>query len=149
MALFRYGGRDLDPASALFRLQEELDRAFESPFGRGLGLLGRGVHPALNIFKSGEDVVLRIEVPGFAPENLAVTSQGQTLTVSGKPAAQEVPKGGYHRRERAGGEFSRSVQLPREVDPSRATAQCKHGVLTITVPAREEVKPRQISIQGG
>ena len=148
MALFRYG-RDLDPASALSRLQQELERVFESPFGHGLGLLGRGVHPALNIFKSGEDVVLRIEVPGFAPEDLAVTSQGQTLTVSGKPAKELQVSGSYHRRERANGEFSRSIQLPREVDPAGAIAECKNGVLTLRVPAREEVKPRQISIKGG
>ncbi|MEX2208923.1 MAG: Hsp20/alpha crystallin family protein [Myxococcota bacterium] len=148
MALFRYG-RDLDPLNALSRLQQELERTFDSPFGHGLGLLGRGVHPAINIFKSGEDVVLRIEVPGFAPEDLGVTSQGQTLIVSGKPAAQPQVTGSYHRRERATGEFSRSIQTPREVDPARATAQCKHGVLTIRVPAREEVKPRQISITGG
>lgn len=148
MALFRYG-QDVNPANALFRLQEELERAYESPFGHGLGLLGRGVHPAINIFRSGEDVVLRIEVPGFAPEDLGVTSQGQTLIVSGKAAKQAETSGSYHRRERASGDFSRSIQLPREVDPARATAECKHGVLTLRVPAREEVKPRQISIKGG
>ena len=148
MALFRYG-RDLDPLNALSRLQQDLERTLDSPFGQGLGLLGRGVHPALNVFKSGEDVVLRIEVPGFAPEDLGVSSQGQTLIVSGKAAAQPQASGSYHRRERAGGDFSRSIQLPREVDPARAIAQCKHGVLTIRVPAREEVKPRQISISGG
>jgi len=99
MALFRYG-RDLDPTNALFRLQEELERAFESPFGHGLGLLGRGVHPAINIFKSGEDVVLRVEVPGFAPENLTIASQGQTLTLSGKPGTPLEASGSYHRRVR-------------------------------------------------
>ena len=148
MSLFRYG-RDLDPLNALSRLQQDLERTFDSPFGHGLGLLGRGVHPALNIFKSGEDVVLRIEVPGFAPEDLGVTSQGQTLTVSGKPAKHPQPTGSYHRRERASGDFSRSIQVPREVDPAGAIAQCKHGVLTIRVPAREDVKPRQISVSGG
>ncbi len=148
MALFRYG-RDLDPSNALSRLQQDLERTFDSPFGHGLGLLGRGVHPAINIFKSGEDVVLRIEVPGFAPGDLAITSQGQTLTVSGKPAEQTQASGSYHRRERASGVFSRSIQLPREVDPARAAAQCKNGVLTLRVPAREEIKPRQISITGG
>ena len=148
MALFSYS-TDRDPANALFRLQAELERVFDSRFGHDLGLLGRGVHPACNMFRSGEDVVLRIEVPGFAPENLAIASQGQTLTVSGKPGTPPEASGSYHRRERAGGDFSRSIQLPREVDPARATAQCKHGVLTLRVPAREEVKPRQINITGG
>ena len=146
MALFRYG-RDLDPVNALFRLQEELQRAFQSPNGLGLGLLGRGAYPPVNIFRAGDDVVIRMEVPGFAPESLSVESLGQTLTVSGKPSAESQASGGYHRRERAPREFARSIQLPREVDPARATAQYKHGVLTVTVPAREEAKARQITVQ--
>jgi len=149
MALFTYG-RDV-PANPLFRLQEDLKRAFESPFGHGLGLFGRGVRPAINIFKRAgtEDVVVVIEAPGFAPADISVESQGQTLVVSGKPAGQAAAEGAYHRRERVTGEFSRSIQLPRDVDPARATATCKNGVLMLTVPAREEIKPRQISVTGG
>jgi HSP20 family protein len=150
MALFTLS-RDAGPANPLYRLQEELKRAFESPFGHGLGLFGRGVRPAINIFKAtnGEDVVVKIEVPGFAPADISIESQGQTLTVSGKPGAETPAEGAYHRRERVTGEFSRSIQLPREVDPSRATATCKNGVLTLHVPAREETKPRHISVTGG
>lgn len=147
MALFRYG-RDMDPVNALFRLQEELQRAFESPNGLGLGLLGRGVYPPVNIFRAGDDVVIRMEVPGFTAESLSIESLGQTLTVSGKPPAEsQAAQGGYHRREREAKEFSRSIQLPREVDSARASAQYKHGVLTVRVPAREEAKARQISVQ--
>ena len=146
MALFRYG-RDMDSVNALFRLQEELQRAFQSPNGLGLGLLGRGAHPPVNIFRAGDDVVIRMEVPGFAPEALGVESLGQTLTVTGKPPVESPAPGGYHRRERGASEFSRSIQLPREVDPARASAEYKHGVLTVRVPAREEAKARQITVQ--
>jgi len=150
MALFRYG-RDLDSMNALLRLQDELSRAHESPFGHGLGLLGGGVRPPVNIFKSrtGEDIVIKLEVPGFGPSDITVENRGQTLTVSGKLGSMPSAEGAYHRRERVAGEFSRSIQLPREVDPARATAQCKNGVLTLNVPAREETKPRQISVKGG
>lgn len=148
MALFTYR-RDLDPVNALLRLQEELQRARESAFGQHLGLVGRGVFPPLNAFKSGEDIVVLLEVPGFAPEDLAIESRGQTLTVTGKPRGGPEITGSYHRRERSSGEFSRSIQLPRDVDPAKATASCKHGVLTVRVPAREESKPRQISVTQG
>lgn len=150
MAVFTVG-RDTGPANPLFRLQEELRRAFESPFGHGLGLFGRGVRPAINIFKptGSDDLVIRIEVPGFAPADISVESQGQTLVVTGKPGAQASAEGAYHRRERVTGEFSRSIQLPRDVDPARTTAACKNGVLTLNVPAREEIKPRQIAVTGG
>jgi HSP20 family protein len=146
MALFRYG-RDMDSVNSLFRLQEELQRVFESPNGLGLGLLGRGAHPPVNIFRADDDVVIRMEVPGFAPDALSIESLGQTLTVTGKPPAETGAQGGYHRRERAASEFSRSIQLPREVDAGKATAQYKHGVLTVRVPAREEAKARQITVQ--
>jgi HSP20 family protein len=143
MALFTFR----DPANALFRLQEELERVFQNPRGLDLGLSGRGVHPPVNVFRSGDDVVIRIEVPGFAPESLSLESRGQTLTISGKRSGEDQPgEGAYHRRERFAGEFSRSLQLPRDVDPSQAAASCKHGVLTVRVPARAEAKPRQIAV---
>jgi len=145
MALFTFS-RELDPVNALFRLQEELERVFQNPRGVDLGPSGRGVHPPVNLFRSGDDVVIRLEVPGFAPEDLSIESRGQTLSVSGKRAQEPAAEGAYHRRERFAGEFSRSIQLPRDVDPSQAAATCKHGVLTVRVPARAEVKPRQIAV---
>jgi HSP20 family protein len=145
MALFTFS-RELDPVNALFRLQEQLERVFQNPRGLELGLSGRGVHPPVNLFRENGDVVIRLEVPGFAPEDLAVETRGQSLVVSGKRAEQPAAEGAYHRRERFSGEFSRSIQLPRDVDPSQAVASCKHGVLTLRVPARAEVKPRQIAV---
>jgi len=102
--------------------------------------------PAVNVFRANEDVVIRMELPGFAPENLSIESRGQTLTISGKRSEEPAAEGSYHRRERFVGEFSRSLQLPRDVDPSLAAATCKHGVLTLRVPARAEAKPRQIAV---
>ncbi|HTO09679.1 MAG TPA: Hsp20/alpha crystallin family protein [Myxococcota bacterium] len=145
MALFTFS-RELDPVNALFRLQNELERVFQSPRGLEGGLLGRGVHPPVNLFRQDGDVVIRIEVPGFAPEDLSIESRGQTLSVGGKRSQEPAAEGAYHRRERVAGEFSRSIQLPRDVDPSQAAASCKHGVLTVRVPARAEVKPRQIAV---
>jgi HSP20 family protein len=146
MALFRTTRRELDPANALFQLQAELDRVFRNPYGWDPGLSGPGVFPPVNVFKDGDDVVIRFEVPGFAPEDLTIENRGQTLQVSGK-RTDTPAEGGYHRREREAREFARAVQLPREVDASQATANCKHGVLTVRVPAKAETKPRQIAVQ--
>ena len=143
MALFSLSR---DPVNALLRLQQELEQAFQNPRGLDLGPSGRGVLPPVNVFRKDQDVVVRIEVPGFAPEDLSIESRGQTLTVSGKRAQESASEGAYHRRERIAGEFARSIQLPREVDPAQAEATCKHGVLTVRVPARAEVKPRQIAV---
>src|SRR5262245_63204653 len=83
MAIFTFR-QDLDPVNALFRLQAELERVFQNPRGLDLGPSGFGVHPPVNIFRKGDDVVVRLEVPGFAPEDLSIESREQTLAISGK-----------------------------------------------------------------
>ena len=146
MTLFRFSNA-FDPADRLRGLQRELDRVFENPHGFDLGVSGRGVFPAVNAFWEKDGCVVRLEVPGIAPESLIVESRGRSLTISGKREIAGPDGGSFHRRERTAGEFSRSVQLPEDLDLSRAEATYKHGVLTIRVPKNEEAKPRQIAVQ--
>ena len=146
MAFFRFLP-ELDPVSGLLTLQRELERAFQSPFGTAFGPSGRGVFPPVNVFSDPDGYVVKLEVPGIAPDQISIEGNGRTLTISGKRSV-EVPEGGsFHRRERDAGQFSRSLQLPEDLDVGRAEATCKHGVLTIRIPKREEAKPRQISIK--
>jgi len=145
MAFFRFMP-ELDPVTGLLTLQRELERAWQRPFGE-FAASGHGVFPPVNVFNDPDGYVVKVEVPGIAPEQLQVEGHGRTLTISGTRAA-EAPKGGaFHRRERSAGQFSRSLQLPEDLDVGRTEASCKHGVLTIRVPKREEAKPRQISIK--
>ncbi|HXG21797.1 MAG TPA: Hsp20/alpha crystallin family protein [Methylomirabilota bacterium] len=148
MALFRFSP-SLDPINALLDLQRELDRVFENPLlGFDFGLSGRGVYPPVNVFSNKDSYVVKMEVPGLTPEKLTIESHGRTLTITGKregPAPQEG--GSFHRRERSGGEFSRSLQLPADLDLAKAEASYKHGMLTIHIPKREEAKPRQITVK--
>jgi len=67
--------------------------------------------------------------------------------VSGKREETPPNEGSYHRRERGCGQFSRSLQLPPDLDVSRAEATYKHGILTVRIPKKEEAKPRQITIK--
>jgi HSP20 family protein len=138
---------ELEPWSELLRLQSELERALSREVGWfGLGPSGRGAFPPVNVFSRGEDYLIRMELPGLGAESIAIQSSGDTLTVSGKRESRAPSEGSVHRRERWSGEFARSIQLPRDFDPSRARARYEKGVLTIEVPRREEAKPRQISI---
>ena len=145
MAFFRFAG--LDPVGGLMTLQRELDRVFQNPRGLDLGPSGHGVFPAVNVFADNDGYVVRMEVPGVAPEQLNIETQGRTLTVSGARDDSAPAEGSFHRRERDRGQFSRSLQLPADLDVTRADASCKNGLLTIRVPKREEAKPRQISIK--
>jgi HSP20 family protein len=146
MALYRFAS-PRDPVSGLLELQRELERVFENPLGFDLGLSGRGVFPAVNVFSDAGGYVVRFEVPGVSPEQINIESQGRTLTISGKRESSAPAGGSFHRRERDSGEFSRSLQLPEGLDLARAEAAYKHGILTIRVPKQEAAKPRQITVK--
>jgi HSP20 family protein len=145
MALYRFGS-GLDPVSGLLALQRELDRVFDKPFGIDLGPSGRGVFPPVNVFADRDGYVVKLEVPGIAPEDVNIEAEGRTLTVSGK-RTDGPQEGSFHRRERGYGQFSRSLQLPADLDATRAEATYVHGILTVRIPKKDEAKPRQISIK--
>jgi HSP20 family protein len=146
MALFRLSS-GLDPVSGLLTLQRELERVFDKPFGIDLGPSGRGVFPPVNVFADRDATIIKMEVPGVAPEQVNVEAHGRTLTVSGEREDAPPQGGSFHRRERGAGRFSRSLQLPADLDTTRAEATVKHGILTVRIPKKEEAKPRQISVQ--
>ena len=132
----------------LHSLQEELQRVFEHPLWRfDYGPSGRGVFPPVNVFADKEHAIVRMEVPGVAPENLSIKAEGRTLAVSGKRELATPENGSFHRRERNAGEFSRSIQLPEDLDLSKAEATVRNGMLTIRIPKREESKPRTITVK--
>ena len=146
MALFRFPS-EFDPVAGLLNLQRELERVFESPLGFDLGPSGRGVYPPVNVFSDRDGYVVRVEVPGVAPDQINIETQGRTLTISGKRDTKAPSGGSFHRHERGAGEFSRSVQLPADLDLERAEASYEHGLLTVRVPKKEAAKPRQISVK--
>lgn len=148
MALARFA-RSLDPFQALAQLQEEVERAFERPRWRlDHGLSGRGAFPPVNLFGDESHTVVRMEVPGVEPEAISLTTEGRTLTVSGRRQLPKPEGASVHRRERSEGEFSRSIELPADLDLERAEASCRNGLLTIRIPRREETKPRAIPVRG-
>lgn len=148
MTFFRFS--DLDPFQNLPDLQSELDRLLRSPLGIDLGPSGAGVFPPINVFSDREgNMLVRAEVPGVDSASINITIENRVLTLSGERTEPASRKGSYHRRERRFGRFSRSVQLPRDLNGDEATAQCKDGLLTVTVPRRAEARPRQVEVTTG
>ena len=136
-----------DPLAHLLRLQNELEQSVRRPFRWfASSPIGRGAFPPVNIFKRSDGCVIRAEVPGLAAEDFSIESQGQSLTITGKRGPEAAP-GTAHRNERWSGEFSRSLELPRDLNPSKAEADYRNGVLSIRVPLREEAKPQQIAVR--
>jgi HSP20 family protein len=127
------------------RLNRMFDAVFE-PFANG------GWTPAADIFETaGKDVVLKIDLPAMKREDIKVSFENNVLTVEGerKFAHDEPASGGTYRRiERGHGAFRRSFTLPATVDAARVQAAYQDGVLTVTLPRREESRPREIQVQG-
>ena len=141
-----------EPFRDLLSLQERMNRLFEES-ARGLG---RGQEedwsmgawaPAVDIYEQGTDVVLKAELPGVEPKDVDIRIKNNVLTLRGeRKVDNEVKKESYHRVERSYGTFSRAFTLPSTVDTANVKAEYKDGVLRITLPKREEAKPKQIQI---
>jgi HSP20 family protein len=123
-------------------------RLFDAVGGNASGELGSGVFPPVNVTEDKDNYYVRAEVPGINAKDLEISALGRRVSISGKrEIAKENDKASYHRKERAEGEFSRTVTLPADCDASRVNAQCKAGVLTVTLPKAEAAKPRQIVVK--
>ena len=146
MAIVRWQ-TEPNPFRDLDRLRGEIDRVF-SDFGTETEPFFSRAYPAVNLSEDADHLYVRAELPGVRPEDLDVSVVEGRLTIRGerKVAATES-KADYHRREREGGIFRRVMRLPERVDPSRVSAGMKNGVLTVTLPKREESKPRKISVK--
>ena len=92
--------------------------------------------------------MVQAELPGVDPNQVEVRVENNTLYLKGERRVEgEVKEGNYHRRERAYGTFTRSFTLPSSVKADNVAAEYKDGVLTVTLPKREEAKPKTIKVQ--
>ena len=107
---------------------------------------GPSVFPLINVFTDADGVLVRAEVPGIKPDQVQVQVEPGRLTISGQrtPARTDAS---FHRRERRYGTFSRTVQLPRDLDPEQARAEFRNGLLTVWIPRHAAAKPRTIAVK--
>jgi HSP20 family protein len=104
--------------------------------------------PAADVLETGDALLVMLDLPGHAPEQLQVKLEDQTLTITSERKLANAPEEAtWLRRERSAGSFTRSFKLPPTVDGARVDAKFEHGVLTITLPKREETKPRVIEVK--
>ena len=140
-----------EPFRELSTLQNEMNRLFNTVFdapspGNGGATLRRWM-PAMDLVETEDHFVLRADLPGLSEEDVKIEFEDGTLTVSGERKAEHETKNeGYYRVERASGGFSRSLTLPKGIDPEAVTASFDRGVLEVRIPKPEERKPRRIEI---
>jgi HSP20 family protein len=145
-----------NPFEDMEALRREIDRAFE---GFGLGqqpwqqafLPGRGPrrYPLINILEDQEHVYVEALTPGVDPQSLNVSLVQNHLTLSGEKSRVpgEIKPEAFHRSERASGKFVRAIDMPVEVDERAIEAEYKNGLLLVTLPKAEKVKPKQIQVK--
>jgi len=140
-----------EPFRELVSLREAMDRLFEESFVRPGGgrLAPAGMEvPAVDMYQTDDAVVVKSAIPGIKPEDIDISITGDTLTIKGETRVEEeVNEENYIRRERRYGSFCRSLALPLPVVTEKAEAEFENGVLTLTLPKAEEVKPKAIKIK--
>jgi len=140
-----------EPLAGLTSLRQAMNRLFEDAFVRPSRLWPElvGEEPALDVYQTDKNVVVKASLPGIKPEEVDISVTGDVLTIKGEhKEEEEEKKADYFRRERRYGAFHRSMALPVSVKAEKAEATFENGVLTITLPKTEEVKPKQIKVKG-
>ncbi len=146
MALTRW-----DPFKDLLRLQDELNRLFESEISRRMGeegLTSSSWIPPVDIYEDENNIVVKADLPGMDQKDIEVKVENNSLVIKGeKKFEDEEKKNNYHRIERFYGTFQRVFTLPDTVDVEKIKATYKNGVLEITIPKKPETKPKQIKVE--
>jgi HSP20 family protein len=133
----------------MMTLREAMDRLFDDAFTRPINLRDGGWSaPAVDMYQTDDEVVVKAALPGFSAEEVQINVTGDVLTLRGEMKQEEEQKDkAWHIREHRWGSFERSIALPTEVKADKANADFENGILTITLPKAEEVKPKTISVK--
>lgn len=104
--------------------------------------------PAIEMFEEKDDIVVKAELPGIKKEDLEISVLGNQLTIKGeRKKEEEVKEKGYYYSERSYGAFSRTVEIPKEVQADKVRATFKDGILEVRLPMTEEAKRKEIKVK--
>lgn len=129
--------------NSLYDMPKEMDRIFEM-FRNSNVMQRRYVYPLVNVAEMDDCYVVDACVPGVPPEEVELTLTARSLVIKGE---RKSPEGRYFRQERMAGAFQRVITLNVPVDRDKVAARAANGILRITLPKAEEVKPRRIHIE--
>jgi HSP20 family protein len=129
-------------------LRELMNRLVERSVVPGMGWGSQATTEPMDIYTEGDTYVIEMSLPGFQPDAIEVSCEGNQLTIRGErpPETKEPQNRRYILRERTAGRFERTVTLPPEVAIDKAQANYEHGLLRLEFPKAEHAKPRRISL---
>jgi HSP20 family protein len=147
MMIRRPYGTYASPWREMRRMRREMDRLLNSA---RQDVDTAPCYPAMNVWTNEDGAIATAELPGFDVDQIDIAVEGETLTVSGNREPEQVGEGArYHRRERGCGRFTRSFQLPFQVEGDAVEATFERGVLRVELPRAEADKPRRIEVKAG
>ena len=139
------------PFREFLSLRQVMDRLIEDPFDRPYRPLpgnGEELHPAMDVYETPDDVVVKMSLPGVNPEEVHVNITGDSLTISGQRKEDTTRNGADYRfRELRHGSYGRSIRIPSPVRSEKAEATYENGILTLTIPKLEEAKTRTVKVK--
>jgi len=140
-----------DPFRDVSALQDRINRIFNESFGRSRDFEDEvslyDWRPPVDIYETGEGIVLKIELPGVNKDDVSVEVKDNVLTIKGERLLDPAIKDeSYYRKERSFGKFNRSFSLQELIKPDLIKASFKDGVLTVEIPRPEEEKPKQVTV---
>jgi HSP20 family protein len=142
----------VDPFRELLNLQRGINQLFDNSVGQGSseGVALNTWTPTVDIYEDETSFMIKLELPEVNREDVKVNLHENTLSISGERRLEnEDKRDGYHRVERSYGQFYRSFTLPPNVNPEGINAQFKDGMLRLSIPKKEEAKPKQIEVNVG
>ena len=138
------------PVREMVTLRDAMDRLFDEAFTRPWGQVDgwRGHGPSVDMYETENEVVIKASLPGLKADDVQINVTGEMLTIKGETKeSSEVKERAYHIREQRYGGFERAIALPTLVMSEKAKAEFDDGILTITLPKAEEVKPKTITVK--
>jgi len=141
-----------EPFRELATMRDRMGRLFGEfpgrPWATDEGLTAGLWNPQVDVYETADSIVLTADLPGMKEEEVDISVEGNLLTIKGeRKKEEEIKEKDYFRVERSYGTFTRSFSLPPTVDPGKIDAAFSRGVLKITLPKREESKPKQIKVK--
>lgn len=138
-----------EPVRDFLSLRDAMDQLFDEmitqPGGQGAG---SRVVPAIDMYQTDESVVVKASLPGINPDDLKISVTGDLLSIQGDYVNEtEEKQATYHIRERRWGSFARSISLPVPVQSEKAKAEYENGILSLTLPKAEQVRPKTITVK--
>lgn len=145
MAIVRW-----EPSREMEAFQSDMNRLFDSFFRPGQGREPQRWAPATDLIEDGDELVLKLDLPGMNDDNVDVEVEGNVLVVSGERSEErQSEEGGHLRRERSFGKFTRSFTLPEGTDPEAISGSFENGVLELRIPKPGEAQPHKVKIGPG